>query len=91
MLAEDTRFSEVRTKTHGYLVHNERVKYTATFVNTIALGCIVVGVVTPLQRLLDQGLEGTIPVGSALATAGWLITGFALHWLVRWILGRLRE
>ena len=73
------------------LVHNERVKYTATFVNTIALGCIIVGVLTPLQQLMNQGFAGTIPIASVFGTVGWLFAGFGLHWFVRWILGRLRE
>jgi hypothetical protein len=71
------------------LVHNERVKYTATFVNTIAIGCIIVGVLTPLQRIFDG--EGHIPPVTLIAAGCWLVSGAILHWAVRRFLGRLRE
>lgn len=71
------------------LIHNERVKYTATFTNTIALGCILIGVITPLQRVVDG--EGIIPPVTLVAAGCWLVSGAVLHWMVRRFLGRLRE
>lgn len=72
------------------LIHNERVKYLATLVNTVAGGTIVAGVIAPLVAF-TYGVPG--PAGSAFAIAVsviWLLTGAALHYAVRIILGRLR-
>lgn len=72
------------------LVHNERIKYLATLVNTVASATIVAGVIAPLIAF-TYGVPG--PGGGAFAIAisvVWLLTGAALPYAVRAILGRLR-
>ena len=71
------------------LVHNERVKYTATFLNTIAIACVVVGVVTPVQQAMANPLG--VPLWALAVAGGWLLVGAVLHLGVRRLLGRLRE
>lgn len=72
------------------LVHNERTKYLATLVNTVAAGTIVAGVVAPLIAF-TFGMPGPISGGFAIAVSlVWLSVGVALHYMVRMILGRLQ-
>lgn len=71
------------------LVHNERVKYGATWLNTASLGFLVVGVITPLERMLSG--SGEVRFATLLISAGWLLGSFILHMAVRVTLGRLRE
>jgi len=73
----------------AYLVHNERTKYTATWLNTASIGCLVVGVITPLGDLLRD--DSVIPIRTLVVTLIWLALSFARHWGVRALLGRLRE
>ena len=72
------------------MIHNERIKYLATLVNTVASATIVAGVIAPLIAF-TYGVSG--PGGGRVAIAislVWLFTGAALHYAVRIILGRLR-
>lgn len=72
------------------LIHNERMKYLATLVNTVASATIVAGVIAPLVAF-TYGVPG--PAGSAftiVVSLVWLFTGAALHYAVRVILGRLK-
>lgn len=72
------------------LIHNERTKYLATFVNTVAAGTIIAGVVAPLIAF-TFGMPGPISGGFAIAVSlVWLLVGAALHAMVRIILGRLQ-
>jgi len=72
------------------LVHNERTKYLATLVNTVAAGTVVAGVVAPLIAF-TFGVPGPISGGFAIAVSlVWLLVGAALHYAVRRILGRLQ-
>lgn len=72
------------------LIHNERTKYLATLVNTVAAGTIVAGVVAPVFAF-TFGMPGPISGGFAIAVSlVWLLAGVTLHFMVRVILGRLR-
>lgn len=72
------------------LVHNERTKYLATLVNTVAAATIAAGVIAPLVAF-TFGVPGPFSGGFAIAVSVvWLSTGAALHYAVRIILGRLR-
>lgn len=65
------------------LVHNERIKYLATWVNTIASAAVVVGCVAPLAASL-YGAAGTpAPITLAIGGLLWLLCGLALHLAVR--------
>lgn len=74
------------------LVTNERVKLTASLLNTVAGFSITAGGIGPLIAL-SYGLNApTIvsPLVLALVGAIWLGAGIGAHLLARWILGRLK-
>lgn len=73
-------------------VHNERLKLTASVLNTVAGATITVGVLTPLtaylfdlQGMRAAGLGPVVVVGCA-----WSAFGLGLHWAARTLLGDLR-
>ena len=74
------------------LVHNERTKLTATWLNTLAAALVATGVFAPAAALL-YGLSQPA-IGAALMmalAAGCLIFGLALHVAGRMMLRSLRE
>lgn len=73
------------------LVHNERTKLTATFINTLASACVVVGGISPLVALI-YGFGATRLAGwlIALVTVTWMLVGAGLHIFARALLGRLK-
>ena len=75
------------------LIHNERVKLTATWVNTIAAATIVAGVIAPIAAIVF-GLPASGALSTAsfeLATLAWLFLGAILHLIARYLLGSLQE
>ena len=74
------------------LIENERLKLTATGLNTLASGSIVIGVITPTAVAI-YGTPGTQAPGWAIGLAGlgFLCIGVALHMLARLVLEGLRE
>jgi hypothetical protein len=74
------------------LIHNERTKLTATWLNTLATALLAAGTFAPLAALF-YGFAAS-QVGSAYF-AGLAILCFiaavGLHMLARAVLGRLRE
>lgn len=75
----------------GNLIHNEQVKLTATWLNSIASGTMLVGTVAPVAAML----YGTAtPKGGILAVLGgvlFLFCGIGLHIQARRIVKGLRE
>lgn len=72
------------------LIHNERTKYLATLLNTVAAATIAAGVVAPAVAF-TFGLPGPISGGYTVAiSVSWLFAGCVLHYVVRRILGRLK-
>jgi hypothetical protein len=75
-----------------FLVHNERIKLTASWLNTLATALMAAGAFAPAAAWL-YGLSA-LPIGpdylSALACA-CLIGGIGLHLVGLSLLGRLRE
>jgi uncharacterized protein involved in exopolysaccharide biosynthesis len=75
----------------GNLTHNERVKLTATWMNSIASGTVLVGIVAPAAAML----YGTAtPKGGILAVLGgvlFLFSGIGLHFQARRQMKELRE
>ena len=62
------------------LVHNERVKLTASCINTLATTTVAAGVIAPLAALVF-GLPATGAVSTgvfAAAVAAWLVLGAGL-------------
>jgi len=73
----------------------ELVKLTATWLNTIAAGSIVIGTVTPLAivgRNMEQTGTGAGQVGDGWVALGTLVClpdGMTIHWIARRYLRRL--
>jgi hypothetical protein len=73
------------------LVHNERIKYFATALNGVAVGCITAGVIAPIIAVaIVPGAADRTPI-IVLLSVIWLLIAFALHTLVQVVLGRLKE
>jgi len=75
-----------------HLVHNERTKLTATWINTLAAALIAAGAVAPVTAIL-YGLAA-LPVGIGRVVglaAGCVALGVAVHLRARAVLGSLRE
>lgn len=68
--------------------HNERIKYTATLINTVAAGCVVAGFIGPLTAYMAGA---GVQLSSVANLSVWLLIGLGLHLGVRALLGRLRE
>jgi hypothetical protein len=74
------------------LIQNERTKLTANWLNAMASGVIVTGVVAPSIALMFQlggsALLNLWLIGAASCT--WLLGGVILHLTARYILRSLR-
>ena len=70
----------------------ERIKLSATFFNTLGSGCVLAGIVIPAASLL-AGLAPNgahVSGGRLILSAGiWLLTGAALHFFARRLLGAI--
>jgi hypothetical protein len=75
------------------LIKNERVKLTATWLNTLAAATIVTGVLAPIAAFVfGLPASGAVSVRSFLfAAVAWLLSGIILHWVARYMLGSLEE
>jgi|HubBroStandDraft_4_1064222.scaffolds.fasta_scaffold726110_2 hypothetical protein len=75
------------------LIQNERVKLTATWLNTLAAAAIVTGVLAPIAAIIfGLPASGTLSAKSLLfVMLAWLLFGITLHWVARYVIGRLRE
>lgn len=72
-------------------VHNERMKLSATFLNTIGSATVVVGGITPLAALAYGMGTITREVWLAVALAVcWIAAGVGLHFVGRAILGLMK-
>lgn len=72
----------------------EQIKLTATWLNTIGAGSVVIGTVTPLAltaRAMEQAGAATLQPGDAWVIAGavfWLPMGVLIHAYARRFLRR---
>jgi Na+/melibiose symporter-like transporter len=75
------------------LLHNERTKLTATWLNTLAAATVVTGVIAPMVAVVfGLPTSGTVsPTAFMFAIAVWLLLGVALHIVARRVLRRLQE
>lgn len=75
-----------------FLIHNERTKLTATWLNALATALVAAGTFASLAALLygfsAPAANQTVLVALAL---GCLVAGICLHWLGRAYLKRLQE
>ena len=75
------------------LIHNERLKRTANWLNALAAGIVITGVVAPTVAAL-YGVHASSRAGAALLVvlgAAWFAVGSGLHLTARWLLKRLRS
>jgi len=74
------------------LVHNERLKLSASMLNALAVATIVVGGLTPIVAATFGMMSGPGPGASFLmvASLGSLLLGGGLHWCARVLLGDLK-
>ena len=75
-----------------HLVHNERTKHVASWLNALATALVAAGAFAPTAALL-YGLSIPVIAASYLLALvlGCFGLGFALHFAGRALLGRLRE
>ena len=70
------------------LVHNERIKLTATWLNSIAAAAVAVGGISPTIA----AASGVMSVGlAAFLVPAWIVGGVGLHFAARAVLGRLKD
>lgn len=73
------------------LVHNERTKLTATWLNTLASASIAAGGISPLVAILYGFSQPHQEMGiTALLSLIWILAGIGLHIVARLVLGRLK-
>jgi hypothetical protein len=75
-----------------FLVHNERTKLTASWLNTLATALIAAGVFAPGIAVL-YGIS-SLSIGNGLVVAvliGCIVLGAAIHLAAWLLLGSLRE
>jgi len=70
------------------LVRNERVRLTATLVNTSAAGVVVSGVVAQIAPVLYGSAIPRSPLWSLVALSA-VVLACCLHLVARWIVGDL--
>jgi dipeptide/tripeptide permease len=76
------------------LVHNERWKLTAAWINAVAAGTVIAGAVTPLVAIAYGLRADTQAISTGvviLLTLIWISVGIVLHLMARSTLGRLRQ
>ena len=71
------------------LIHNERTKLTATYLNGVAVALFAVGAISPVISVMNAPSTTASPSVAAVA-AICIASSLALHYLARVILGRLR-
>jgi hypothetical protein len=75
-----------------HLVHNERTKHVASWLNALATALVAAGAFAPAAALLYGLSIPLIAFGHVLMLVlGCFTLGFVLHLLGRALLGRLRE
>lgn len=70
------------------LIHNERTKLTATWLNSIAAAAVAVGAIAPSITAAAGTISPLLAAGLAMF---WLFVGAGLHFSARAILGRLKD
>jgi hypothetical protein len=74
------------------LVHNEKTKLTATWINVLGSGSLLIGVVTPTAAVIyGPGVMAAPPWAIGLAGVAFTGIGLALHFFARMLLEGLRE
>jgi hypothetical protein len=74
----------------GTVIHNERTKITATWLNGLATAATAAGAIAPAAAASYGISGGQFGWRFVVGTVTWLSVGLALHLLARRVLGRLR-
>ncbi len=70
----------------------EQIKLRATFLNNIGIGVMLVGVFTPIVRLMNGDMSTQVGIVSlAGSLLGCFFLGLALHFAGTKLLGRLSQ
>lgn len=70
------------------LIHNERIKLSATWLNGLATAAVAVGSIAPSIAAVSGTISPILAGGLALF---WLFVGAGLHLAARALLGRLKD
>jgi hypothetical protein len=93
VLAGDSRLvpaTRFETDRFVNLIHNERVKLTTLWLNTLSGASIAAAVIAPL-RFYGVPSEPIAPGLLYLGVGLWFFAGIVLHFTARWLLGSLKE
>jgi hypothetical protein len=73
-------------------IRNERIRLTATYLNTAAGSSLAIGVLTPVAAAFfyNAAPSGLRVAWIVIGIAFWSVTSLVLHFLARWILRGLR-
>ena len=71
------------------LIHNERTKLTATYLNGLAIALFAVGTVAPIISVMSMSIAVVRPSSTIIPVICIGVSG-ALHYAARYVLGRLR-
>ena len=87
------RKSEERPWRFMNLIHNERIKLSASWVNALAVTIVATGVIAPMAAVaFGLSTIGTVSTSVLVPlTIAWLVLGIVLHIVARLMLGRLQE
>ncbi|HKG83403.1 MAG TPA: hypothetical protein VKB16_09665 [Beijerinckiaceae bacterium] len=73
------------------LIHNERIKLTANWLDRAGTAALTVGVLAPLATALYGLSPLALPRSTLfLGIASWFVAGVGLHLAGRWLLKRLK-
>lgn len=73
------------------LIHNERTKLTAAWLNTLSSAATTAGVIAPLAAVFYGVSNSSIAANALfLGSPVWLFTGVGLHLAARYVLGGLK-
>ncbi len=74
------------------LIHNERIKLTANWLNALATALVATGAIAPVAAWLygfPSAVADALDLG--ILSAACTLSGAGLHWLARRVLGGLKE
>ncbi len=70
------------------LIHDEKTKLTATWLNSIAVAALAIGAIAPIVATVTTSVTLLSATGLAMF---WILIGACLHLAARMILERLKE
>jgi len=74
-----------------HLVHNERVKLTAGWLQTAAGAALAIGILTPLAAWFYAASSRVRPATLLIGVLIWFVASVILHCFAQWVLGGLSD